>query len=253
MDLERSCALVTGAASGLGEGAARRLAAAGIHVVAFDRNGDAVRQLAEEIEGTPVIGDVVDPDDCQRAVDRTRGEYPLRIVVNCAGKAWGERVVGAGGRVHQLDSFDAVLRLNVIGTFNVLCKAAAEMASREPTADGERGVIVNTASVAAFDGQIGQIAYSASKGAVVAMTLPSARDLAPVGIRVVAIAPGTFDTPLLSGLPEAVRTGLSREVLFPRRLGYPVEFGALVLHIASNSYLNGEVIRLDGGIRMPQK
>lgn len=253
MNLKGVSAVVSGAASGLGEGAARRLAAEGVHVVILDRNGDASKKVAGEIGGTAVVGDVTDPNICQRAVELARETCPLRIAVSCAGRAWGERVINKAGSAHSLDSFERIWRLNVIGTFNVMTRAAAVMSTTDATTDGERGVIVNTASVAAFDGQVGQIAYSASKGAVVAMTLPAARDLSIVGIRVVTIAPGTFDTPLLSNMAEDVRAGLGQQVLFPKRLGQPTEYGDLVTHIATNRYLNGDVIRLDGGIRMPPK
>ncbi|MBV8463365.1 MAG: SDR family oxidoreductase, partial [Acidimicrobiales bacterium] len=197
--------------------------------------------------------DVTDPDDCQRAVDQAVANGPLRVAVNCAGTGWVGRVINRDGSPHDLAPFQFIQNLNVIGTFNVMTRAASAISKTDPLADGERGLIVNTASVAAFDGQIGQLAYSASKGAVVGMTLPAARDLAVVGIRVVAIAPGLFDTPLLAMLPDEQRAALAESVNFPKRLGNPVEYGELVAHLAANSYMNGEVIRLDGGIRMPPK
>jgi NAD(P)-dependent dehydrogenase (short-subunit alcohol dehydrogenase family) len=200
-----------------------------------------------------VGGDVTDPADAQRAVDQAAEGGSLRIAVNCAGTGWVGRVINRDGSPHDLQPFEFIQNLNVIGTFNVMTKAASVIATVEPQANGERGVIVNTASVAAFDGQIGQLAYSASKGAIVGMTLPAARDLAVVGIRVLAIAPGLFDTPLLAMLPDEARNVLAQSVNFPKRLGNPAEFGDLVAHIATNSYLNAEVIRLDGGIRMPPK
>jgi NAD(P)-dependent dehydrogenase (short-subunit alcohol dehydrogenase family) len=224
-------------------------------VTVFDRNEERAKQVVAEIGGDAnmVGGDVTDPEDCQRAVDQAAEGGRLRIAVNCAGTGWVGRVINRDGSPHDLEPFRFIQNLNVIGTFNIMTKAASAIAQLEPGADGERGVIVNTASVAAFDGQIGQLAYSASKGAVVGMTLPAARDLAVVGIRVLAIAPGLFDTPLLAMLPDEARNALAESVNFPKRLGVPAEFGELVAHIATNSYLNAEVIRLDGGIRMPPK
>lgn len=254
MDLEGISALVTGAASGLGAATARALAGEGARVTVFDRNEEGARQVAEEVGGVYVAGDVTDTADCQGAVDRAVEQGALRVTVNCAGSGWVGRVINRDGSPHDPGAFEFVQRLNVIGTFNVMTRAASAMSRNDPEGqDGERGVIVNTASVAAFDGQIGQLAYSASKGAVVGMTLPAARDLSVVGIRVVAIAPGLFDTPLLAMLPEEQRAELGRSVLFPQRLGQPPQYGRLVVEIARNSYLNGEVIRLDGGIRMPPK
>jgi NAD(P)-dependent dehydrogenase (short-subunit alcohol dehydrogenase family) len=255
MEIKGCSALITGGASGLGEATARRLAAEGATVTVFDRNEDRAKEVVADIGGSAnlVGGDVTDPDDCQRAVDQAAGAGPLRIAVNCAGTGWVGRVINRDGSPHDLEPFRFIQNLNVIGTFNVMTKAASAMSKLDPSTDGERGVIVNTASVAAFDGQIGQLAYSASKGAVVGMTLPAARDLAVVGIRVLAIAPGLFDTPLLAMLPDDARNALAESVNFPKRLGIPAEYGALVAHIASNRYLNAEVIRLDGGIRMPPK
>ena len=255
MEIKGCSALITGGASGLGEATARRLAADGATVTVFDRNEERAKQVVADIGGGANLlgGDVTDPDDCQRAVDQAAGAGPLRIAVNCAGTGWVGRVINRDGSPHDLEPFRFIQNLNVIGTFNVMTKAASVMSTLEPLADGERGVIVNTASVAAFDGQIGQLAYSASKGAIVGMTLPAARDLAVVGIRVLAIAPGLFDTPLLAMLPEEARNALGESVNFPKRLGNPAEFGELVAHIAKNGYLNAEVIRLDGGIRMPPK
>lgn len=255
MEIKGSAAIVTGGASGLGEATARRLAAEGARVTVFDRNEERGKAVADDIGAgaTFVGGDVTEADDCQRAVDQAASEGNLRIAVNCAGSGWVGRVINRDGSPHDLDPFRFIQNLNVIGTFNVMTKAASAISTVAPQADGERGVVVNTASVAAFDGQIGQLAYSASKGAVVGMTLPAARDLAVVGIRVVAIAPGLFDTPLLAMLPEEARNALGESVNFPKRLGDPAEFAALVSQIASNPYLNGEVIRLDGGIRMPPK
>ena len=255
MDLEGASAIVTGGASGLGAGTVRTLTRLGVRCTIFDRNEAGAKQVAEELGDLAdyLGGDVTNPDDCQRAVDQAAGNGTLRIAVNCAGTGWVGRVINRDNSPHDLGAFKFIQELNVVGTFNIMTRAASAMAGTEALADGERGVIVNTASVAAFDGQIGQLAYSASKGAVVGMTLPAARDLAPVGIRVVTIAPGLFDTPLLGMLPEEQRNALGQSVLFPKKLGQPDQYGELVAHIAQNSYLNGEVIRLDGGIRMPPK
>jgi len=253
MDISGSSALITGGASGLGAGTARTLTSLGVRCTIFDRNEEGAKALASEIGANHFGGDVTSPEDCQRAVDQAAEGGNLRIAVNCAGTGWIGRVINRDNSPHDLGAFKFIQELNVVGTFNVMTRAASAMAGTEPLADGERGVIVNTASVAAFDGQIGQLAYSASKGAVVGMTLPAARDLAPVGIRVVTIAPGLFDTPLLGMLPEEQREALGQSVLFPKKLGQPLQYGELVAHIVKNSYLNGEVIRLDGGIRMPPK
>ncbi len=255
MEINGSSAIITGAASGLGEATARKLATLGARVTVFDRNEERAKEVAAEIGGSANVvgGDVTDPADCQKAIDQAADAGNLRIAVNCAGTGWVGRVINRDGSPHPLEPFQFIQNLNVTGTFNVMTRAASVMSTLEPLADGERGVIVNTASVAAFDGQIGQLAYSASKGAVVGMTLPAARDLAVVGIRVLAIAPGLFDTPLLAMLPDEARNALAESVNFPKRLGDPAEFGELVAHIAANSYLNAEVIRLDGGIRMPPK
>jgi NAD(P)-dependent dehydrogenase (short-subunit alcohol dehydrogenase family) len=255
MEIKGSSAIVTGGASGLGEATARRLASEGVRVTVFDRNEERGKEVVAEIGGNTnfIGGDVTEPEDCQKAVDQAAEGGNLRIAVNCAGTGWVGRVINRDGSPHDLGPFQFIQNLNVIGTFNVMTKAASAMSTVEPQTAGERGVIVNTASVAAFDGQIGQLAYSASKGAIVGMTLPAARDLAVVGIRVLAIAPGLFDTPLLAMLPDEARSVLGESVNFPKRLGNPTEFGELVSHIATNSYLNAEVIRLDGGIRMPPK
>jgi len=253
MELNGTSAVITGGASGLGAGTVRTLTSLGVRCTIFDRNEEGAKALAAEIGANYVAGDVTNPEDCQRAVDQAADGGNLRVAVNCAGTGWVGRVINKDNSPHDLQAFRFIQELNVIGTFNVMTRAASAMAQQEPLADGERGVIVNTASVAAFDGQIGQLAYSASKGAVVGMTLPAARDLSVVGIRVMTIAPGLFDTPLLGMLPQEQRDALGQSVLFPKRLGNPAQFGALVAHIAQNSYLNGEVIRLDGGIRMPPK
>ncbi len=253
MIIDGSAALVAGGASGLGEATARRLAAAGASVVICDLNDDRGAALASELGADFVRADVTDPDAVQVAVSRAAElAGGLRISVCCAGIGWAEKVAGRRGP-HALEPFEAVIGVNLIGTFNVMRLAAAAMIANEPTASGERGVCVNTASIAAFDGQIGQIAYSASKGAIVGMTLPAARDLASAGIRVCTIAPGTFDTPLLAALPQETRDALGRAIPFPPRLGKPEEFAALAAHIVENEILNGEVIRLDGALRMPPR
>jgi NAD(P)-dependent dehydrogenase (short-subunit alcohol dehydrogenase family) len=255
MQIGGSAALVAGGASGLGEATARRLHAGGAHVVIADRSEERGRAVAGELgdRATFVAADVTDPDTVQAAV-RAAAEQPvpLRIAVSCAGIGGAGRVVGSKGP-HSLERFETVIRVNLIGTFNVVRLAAAAMLENEPTESGERGVCVNTASIAAFDGQIGQIAYSASKGGIVSMTLPAARDLAPAGIRVCAIAPGVFDTPLLGNLPEDAIAALGQTSQFPARFGSPDEFAALVAHIVENEMLNGEVIRLDGALRMPPR
>ena len=255
MDIQGSGAIVGGGASGLGEATARRLHADGAHVVIADMNDELGQGLADELgeRATFVSTDVTDEAAVQEVVaTATALGVTLRIAVSCAGIGWAGRVVGKRGS-HELEPFETVIRVNLIGTFNVMRLAAAAMVQNEPTASGERGVCVNTASIAAFDGQIGQIAYSASKGAIVSMTLPAARDLSSVGIRVCAIAPGTFDTPLLGKLPQEARETLGRSVPFPSRFGRPEEFAALVAHIVDNEMLNGEVIRLDGALRMPPR
>jgi NAD(P)-dependent dehydrogenase (short-subunit alcohol dehydrogenase family) len=246
MRIEGAPALVAGGASGLGAATARRLAAGGAHVTIADVNADAGEALAEELGGRFVITDVTDEQQVQAAVEAA-GD--LRISVCCAGIGWAEKVAGRRGP-HALAPFEKVIAVNLIGTFNVLRCASAAMIGNEPDAGGERGVCVQTASIAAYDGQIGQIAYSASKGGIVGMTLPAARDLAQSGIRVCTIAPGIFDTPLLGGLSEEIRESLAASIPHPARLGSPDEYAALAAHIVENPMLNGEVIRLDGALRM---
>ena len=256
MQIEEVGALVTGGASGLGEATVRRLTARGAIVTIVDRDGARAEALAKELgRGTQfAAADVTDADQVQAAVDQAAAAAPLRIVVNCAGLGWAQRVVNRDGSPHDLGAFQFVVNVNLIGTFNGMRLGAAAIAKTEPVNDdGERGVVVNTASVAAFDGQTGQIAYSASKGGIVGMTLPAARDLAPVGIRVLTVAPGTMDTPLLGQLPEEGRQALAANIPFPKRLGQPEDFAALVEHLVENDYLNGETIRLDGALRMPPK
>jgi NAD(P)-dependent dehydrogenase (short-subunit alcohol dehydrogenase family) len=248
MRIDGSAAIVTGGASGLGLATATELAKAGAQVVVLDLPSSAGEQRAQEIGGRFAPADVTDEAAVQAAVDAAADLGPLRIVVNCAGIGNPGRVLGKQG-VLPLEQFERVVRVNLIGTFNVIRLAVAEMVKNEPV-DGERGAIVNTASVAAFDGQIGQAAYSASKGGIVGMTLPIARDLASKMIRVCTIAPGLMDTPMLAGLPEPARESLAKQVPNPARLGTPEEYAALARHIVENGYLNGEVIRLDGAIRM---
>jgi len=252
MDIGGANALVAGGASGLGAATARALHAAGANVTIADLNPERGQALADELGANFVAADVTKPEEVEAAVVAAAGEDGLRISVCCAGIGWAEKVAGRKG-AHGIEPFDTVIRVNLIGTFNVLRLAANTMLENEPNDQGERGVCISTASIAAYDGQIGQIAYSASKGGIVGMTLPAARDLASVGIRVCAIAPGLFDTPLLAGLPEEARNALGGQVPFPPRLGRPDEYGALAVHIVENAMLNGEVIRLDGALRMPPR
>jgi NAD(P)-dependent dehydrogenase (short-subunit alcohol dehydrogenase family) len=249
MRIEGASALVAGGASGLGAATARQLAAGGAQVTIADLNAEKGEALASEIGGRFVACDVTKPGAVEAAVAAAER---LRISVCCAGIGWAERVAGKRG-AHSFEPFQTVINVNLIGTFNVLRLAAAAMLANEPDGEGERGVCINTASIAAYDGQIGQIAYSASKGAIAGMTLPAARDLASMGIRVVTIAPGLFDTPLLAGLPEEARIALGEQVPHPHRLGRPEEYGALAAHIVENPMINGEVIRLDGALRMPPR
>ena len=246
MHIDGVNALVAGGASGLGAAAARELNAAGAHVTIADLNEEAGAALAGELGGQFVKTDVTDADSVQAAIDAA-GD--IRISVCSAGVAWAQKTAGSRGP-HAFEPFETVVRVNLIGTFNVLRLAATKMLNNQPDENGERGVCINTASIAAFDGQIGQLAYSASKGGVVGMTLPAARDLAQSGIRVCAIAPGLFDTPMMAGLPEEARASLGASVPFPPRLGQPAEYAALARHIVENTMLNGEVIRLDGALRM---
>jgi NAD(P)-dependent dehydrogenase (short-subunit alcohol dehydrogenase family) len=250
MKLQGAVALVTGGASGLGGATARRLAQGGAKVVIVDRDEAKGTELAKELGAVFAKADVTDAAQVEAAIAMAPG--PLRIAVSCAGVGWAARTLDKTGKPHDLDLFKTVIGVNLVGTFNVLRLAASAMSKTDPV-DGERGVIVNTASVAAFDGQIGQIAYAASKAGVVGMTLPAARDLAPAGIRVITIAPGIFDTPMLGALPEDKRAALAADVVFPKRLGNPAEYGAMVAAIVENGYLNAETIRLDGALRMPPK
>jgi NAD(P)-dependent dehydrogenase (short-subunit alcohol dehydrogenase family) len=252
VDLDGATFIVTGGGSGLGAATAGQLVAGGANVVLADVNADAGEAMAKDLGDAArfVETDVTSEASAQGAVDAATSAFgEVRGLVNCAGIALATRVLGRDGP-HSLDEFAKVIEVNLAGTFNMIRLAGAAMADNEPTDAGERGVIVNTASVAAFDGQIGQAAYAASKGGVVAMTLPIAREFARIGVRVATIAPGIFDTPMMAGLPEQARESLSRQVPFPSRLGRPDEYAALALHIVANEMLNGEVIRLDGAIRM---
>ena len=255
MEIAGSVAIVTGAASGLGAATARRLVAQGAQVVIADMNANAGAQLAAELGSNAVFAhtDVSDADSAMAAVHQALAwGHGLHILVNCAGVVLGERILGRDGR-HNLNHFRKVINVNLIGTFNMLSTVAEAMSQNQPNSGGERGVIINTASVAAFDGQIGQAAYAASKAAVAGLTLPAARELARQGIRVMAIAPGIFDTAMMASLPEAARTSLAQQIPFPSRFGHPDEYAALAQHIIENAMLNGEVIRLDGALRMPPK
>jgi NAD(P)-dependent dehydrogenase (short-subunit alcohol dehydrogenase family) len=250
MEIRGAGALVTGGASGLGLATARRLAAAGARVTILDLPGSAGAEAAAEIGGAFAPADVTDVGQVEAAVALAAEGAPLRIVVNCAGVAPPVKVLDREGDPSPLESFERIIRINLIGTYCVLSRAATRIARTEPTESGDRGVIVNTASVAAFEGQVGQPAYSASKGGVHAMTLPIARELARHAIRVCTIAPGVFETPMVQGLPETARESLGAQVPYPRRLGRADEYAALVTSIVENGYLNGETLRLDGAIRM---
>jgi len=255
MQLTNSVALVTGGASGLGAGVVARFASAGAKVVIVDRDEEKGAALAATLGATvrAVRADVTSEADIQNAIATAVDAFgTVNISVNCAGIGMALKTVGKNG-AHPLEIFETVIRINLIGTFNVIRLVAAHMVTNEPNAEGERGVIINTASVAAYDGQIGQAAYSASKGGIVGMTLPVARDLSRDGIRVMTIAPGIFDTPLLAALPEPARVSLGQQVPFPSRLGRPEEYAQLAQAIIENPMLNGEVIRLDGALRMPPK
>jgi NAD(P)-dependent dehydrogenase (short-subunit alcohol dehydrogenase family) len=250
MEISGSGALVVGGASGLGEATARRLAEQGAVLTIADVNAERGQAIADELGAGFVAVDVREEEQVQAAVDAAaEADGGLRIAITCAGTGWAQKTANSKGP-HPLAPFEVIIAINLIGTFNVLRLAAAKMIANEPNADGERGVLVNTASVAAYDGQIGQVAYSASKGGVVGMTLPVARDLAQYGIRVNTIAPGLFDTQLLAALPEDARESLGKTIPFPPRLGRPSEYALLAEQIVINPMLNGETIRLDGAIRM---
>jgi NAD(P)-dependent dehydrogenase (short-subunit alcohol dehydrogenase family) len=255
VEIQGSAALVSGGASGLGAATVRALVAAGARAAILDLPRSPGEKLAAEIGPAAIFcpGDVTKEAEVEAAVARTVESFgAIHVAVSCAGIGWAQRTVGKEGP-HPLAPFTRVLEVNLIGTFNVIRLAASRMARNDPNPQGERGALINTASAAAFDGQIGQAAYSASKGGIVGMTLPIARDLASLGIRVVTIAPGLFDTPLLGQLPEEARRALAANVPFPKRLGQPSEFAALALQIIENPMLNGETIRLDGALRMPPR
>jgi NAD(P)-dependent dehydrogenase (short-subunit alcohol dehydrogenase family) len=253
MNVKGHAAIVTGGGSGLGAGTAKALAAAGAKVALLDVAMDGAEKVAKEIGAIAIKCDVSNAADGEKAIAAAREKHgPARVLINCAGIAPAARIVGKDGPM-ALDAFARVINVNLIGTFNMMRLAAADMAKLEPLGDGERGVIVSTASVAAFEGQIGQAAYGASKGGVAALTLPAAREFARSGVRVMTIAPGIFGTPMLLGMPQAVQDSLAAQVPFPSRLGTPEEYAKLVMHILDNVMLNGEVIRLDGAIRMGAK
>ena len=255
MHIENKVFIVTGGASGLGAASAQKLVEAGAKVMLVDLNADAVAAQALKLgdQALSVVADISQADAAQAAVEATLAAFGcVNGLVNCAGIVRGEKILGKNGP-HALESFTQVINVNLIGSFNMVRLAAAAIAESIPDANGERGVIINTASVAAFDGQIGQAAYAASKGAIASLTLPAARELARFGIRVMTIAPGIFETPMMAGMTPEVRDSLAAGVPFPPRLGKPDEYAALVLHIIENSMLNGEVIRLDGALRMAAK
>jgi NAD(P)-dependent dehydrogenase (short-subunit alcohol dehydrogenase family) len=258
VDINGASAIVTGGASGIGAASARQLAARGARVVVADLQADRGAELAEEIGGEFVSVDVTNTEQIEAAVDKAAELGPLRVLVNSAGIGWAQRTVGKDGEfasAHNLDAYKKVIAINLIGTFDCIRLAATAMSRNEPLDNGERGAIVSMASVAAFDGQIGQAAYSSSKGGVVGMTLPVARDLSAVGIRVNTIAPGLIDTPIYGEgeESEAFKAKLGESVLFPHRLGSPDELASMVVELVTNSYMNAEVVRVDGGIRMPPK
>jgi NAD(P)-dependent dehydrogenase (short-subunit alcohol dehydrogenase family) len=251
MKIQGQVALVTGGGSGLGEAVARELAQQGARVAVLDVNADGAARVAGEIDGIACRCDITDTPSVTAALDACEAAFGTpRIVMNIAGIGTARRVIGKDGNPAPLEDFERVIRVNLIGTYNVIRLAAARIARLEPLLDGERGVMLCTASVAAYDGQVGQEAYSASKGGLVGMTLPLARDLAQWGVRVVTVAPGLFLTPLMQQLPPEVQQSLAASIPFPKRLGQPAEFAALAAHIVTNTHLNGEVIRLDGALRM---
>jgi NAD(P)-dependent dehydrogenase (short-subunit alcohol dehydrogenase family) len=251
MQIEGQAALVSGGGSGLGEAVARELAWLGARVAVIDMNAQGAQRVAGDIGGVAQVADIADEASLSAALDAAEAAHgPARIVMNIAGIGTAKRVIGKDGNPAPLGDFERVIRVNLIGTYNMVRLTAARIAKLEPLADGERGVMVMTASVAAYDGQVGQEAYSASKGGIVSMTLPLARDMAQHGIRVCTIAPGLFETPLMKTLPEPVQQSLAASIPFPPRLGRPEEFAALAAHIVTNVHLNGETIRLDGALRM---
>jgi NAD(P)-dependent dehydrogenase (short-subunit alcohol dehydrogenase family) len=253
MQLKGEAALVTGGGSGLGAATARALAKSGAKVAVLDINEANAQKIAGEIGGLAVVCDVADAKSGEAAVAKARAAHgPARVLINCAGIGIGQRIVGREGP-HPLDQFSRVININLVGSFNLMRLAAVDMQKLDPLSDGERGIIISTASVAAFEGQIGQAAYSASKGGIVALTMPAAREFAASGIRVNTIAPGLFATPLMASLPPQVQESLGKSVPFPQRLGKPEEYAELVLAIIANPMINGETIRLDGALRMQPK
>ena len=258
MEITGCSAIVTGGASGIGEACARALAAKGATVVIADLNAEKGEELAKELGGAFARVDVTNTDDLKAAVEQADALAPLRVLINSAGIGWAQRTIGREGSfesAHDLDAYKKVIAINLIGTFDAIRLAATAMSRHEPTATGERGAIVNMASVAAFDGQIGQASYSSSKGGVVGMTLPVARDLAAAAIRVNTVAPGLIDTPIYGEgeASEQFKANLGKNVLFPNRLGRPDELASMAVELVTNSYMNAEVVRVDGGIRMPPK
>jgi NAD(P)-dependent dehydrogenase (short-subunit alcohol dehydrogenase family) len=250
MEVDGQAAFVCGGASGLGRATAKALVGAGLKVAILDINEAAAAAAAREIGGVAIGCDVTEAASVEAAFLAARERHgPARVAVNCAGVGTAGRILGRDGPL-RLDAFRRVIEVNLIGSFNVMRVAAAEMSTLDPLPEGERGIIISTASVAAYEGQIGQAAYSASKGGIVALTLPAARELARYGVRVVAIAPGIFETPMLHGLPQNVQDSLAASIPFPPRLGRPEEYASLVLHLCRNPMINGEVIRLDGALRM---
>ena len=253
MQIKGSIAIVTGAASGLGAATAETLANAGARIAAFDLNADGAKATAEKLGGVGYGVDVSNAESVEHAVSKVVKDIGIpSILVNCAGIVHGERIVGREGPA-DLEAFSKVITVNLIGTFNMMRVAATAMSQNTPSDSGERGVIVNTASIAAFEGQIGQAAYAASKGGVASLTLPAARELARHGVRVASIAPGLFGTPMLMGLPDEVQESLAANTPFPKRLGDPYEYGRLAMHICENEMINGETIRIDGAVRLEPK
>lgn len=253
MEINNVAAVITGGASGLGAGAARVLAAAGAKVAILDLQMDKAQALAAELGGIALPCDVSSASNAEAAMAKVQAELgPCGIALNCAGIATANRILGKDGPL-ALEQFSKTINVNLVGSFNILRLAAVQMQQREPNADGERGVIISTASIAAYEGQIGQAAYAASKGGVVSMTLPAARELARFGIRVLAIAPGLFLTPMMQAFPQEVQDALAATLPFPSRLGKPEEYGALVKHMVENPIMNGEVVRLDSAVRLPPK
>jgi len=251
MKIEGQVALVTGGASGLGAETARELARRGAKVTVLDRNGDGAQAVAAEFGGLGIACDITSTESIVAALDRSRAAHgPARLVMNIAGIGTAKRLIGRDGTPMPIEDFRRVIEVNLVGTFNMIRLATAEIVKLDPLEDGERGVIVCTASVAAFDGQVGQEAYAASKGGLVSLTLPLARDLSQFGVRVATIAPGLFLTPLMAELPQPVQDSLAASIPFPKRLGKPAEFAQLAASIIENMALNGEVIRLDGALRM---